>query len=182
MGTETTGTQPAGPVDGTGGRVALGEAERLSQLLAESRTALVEVNGRADRAEQRATAAEKRATLAEAKLQAVGTIRAKLAESQLKPVSYETVTAAVCDSLELNESGKVDEARLAEAITAEIQREETRVAHLLEAHGYGRPAGLAGTSADAELSESDFEKQFAAGMSRLGLSESEAAVAARGRN
>jgi hypothetical protein len=178
----TPGTGPAAVTETAPTRTVLGEAERLSQLLAESRTALAEANVRADKAEARATVAEKRATLIEAQRGAEKVTLAKLAESDLKQVSYTAVVAGVCDSLELNEAGKVEETKLSEAIAAEILKERTRVAQLLEAHGFGTVAGLNGAGATGELSEADFEKQLGDVLGNIGLSESEAKTAARGRS
>jgi hypothetical protein len=183
MGTENTGTTPgSGPETGAQpSRTVLGEAERLSQLLAENRTALAETETKLRAAEARAEAAEKRATLAEAQRAAERVVRTKLAETDLKPVSHPAVIAAVCDSLELTEAGKVDPTKLDEAIKAQVLQERTRVAQLLEAHGVGSVAGLNGQQGGTDLSEADFETELAGAFGRIGLSESAATTAARGR-
>lgn len=176
----TAPNQP-GVAPGTAGQVVLGEAERLSQLLAESRTALAEANARADRAEQRATEAERRATVVEAQRDAERRTIARLRTSDLKEASWPNVVARVCDSLTVNEAGRVDEAALGTAIDAEIQAERTNVARLLESYGVGTVKGLGGGSGEQSLSESDLEAGLSDVFQSIGFSEADAKLAAKGR-
>lgn len=176
------GTQNTGPAPGTAGTtVVLGEAERLSQLLAESRTALAEANARADKADKRAAAAEQRSTLVEAQRGAEVKARVMLAESDLKEAAWGDVIARVCDSLELTEAGKVDDGKLTTAIEAEIHAERTKVARLMEAYGVGAVSGLGGSSGEKEFSESEFEAGMTDVFTSLGLSAEDAKTAAKGR-
>jgi hypothetical protein len=175
------GTQNTGQAPGAAGAVVLGEAERLSHLLAESRTALAEANGRADKAEQKAATAERRATLVEAQRGAEVKTREALAKSDLKEAAWPDVVARVCDSLELTENGKVDEAKLTTAVEAEIQAERTKVARLMEAYGVGVVAGLGGGTSGEEFSEAEFESGLTDVFTSIGLTEADAKTAAKGR-
>jgi hypothetical protein len=177
------GTQNTGQVPGTAGTpVVLGEAERLSQLLAESRTAMAEAISRADKSDQRAAAAERRATLVEAQRGAEVKAREALAKSDLKEAAWPDVITRVCDSLELTEAGKVDDAKLGTAIDAEIHAERTKVARLMEAYGVGTVAGLGGDPSGGEqFSEADFQTGMTDVFTSLGLSAEDAKTAAKGR-
>lgn len=167
--------------DATARPVALGEAERLSQLLAESRTNLAEANARADKADARAVTAERRATLVEAQRAAEKRTLAALAKSDLKEAAYSDVVAAVCDSLTLDEAGKVDETQLVTAIEAEIQTARTKVARLLEQYGVGSVTGLGANGGADQLTEARFEQDMAEVFQSIGLTEADAKLAAKGR-
>jgi hypothetical protein len=187
MGDKQTGTAPA---DSGGTQVTetaaprtivLGEAERLSQLLAEARTSLAEATTAREAAEQRATTAERRALLAEAKFTAAERVRGKLQGSALKEASWPAVISAVCDSLTVDEAGKLDQAKLDEAITAQIEAERTRTAALLEAYGVGVPRNLGGGTESKGLTEAQFTTQLTDLFGELGMSEADAKLAAKGR-
>lgn len=184
-----SGNQNTGPEPGAGGAaeptrsVALGEAERLSQLLAESRTNLAEANAKADAATKRADAAEAKTTLIEAQRAAEKVVLEALGKSALTAPSYAPVVSRVCESLELGTDGKVDQAKLATAIEAEIAAEATRVAQLMEAYGVGRPRGLGTAEGDTTttMTAAEAEAGLTSLFGSLGLDENSAKLAAKGR-
>lgn len=176
-----TAPNQTGQAPAAAGTVVLGEAARLSELLAESRTNLAEANAARDKAEARADKAEKRATLVEAQRGAETKVREALGKSDLKEAAWGDVVARVCDSLTLTEAGRVDEAKLTTAIEAEIQAERTKVARLMEAYGVGSVTGLGGTSAKDQFSEADLEKGLTDVFASIGLNEADAKIAAKGR-
>ena len=182
-----SGNQNTGPEPGAGGAanegrtVALGEADRLSQLLAEQRTATAEANARADKEKTRADTAEAKVTLLEAQRAAETQTLAALSKSPLKEGSYDVVVARVRDSLNVGTDGKVDEAKLTTAIEAEIAAEQTRVAQLLESYGVGRVRGLGASEASDGLTEEAFEAALGKTFQGIGLDEKTAAAAAKGR-
>lgn len=177
-----TGTAPGAGGAAEPTRVALGEAERLSQLLAESRTALAEANAKADTATKRADEADAKVTLITAQRAAEKVVLEALGKSALTAPSYAPVVSRVCESLELGTDGKVDQAKLATAIEAEIAAEATRVAQLMEAYGVGRPRGL-GASEDttSTMTAAEAETELTALFGNLGLDEASAKLAAKGR-
>jgi hypothetical protein len=183
--TENGGAMP--PENKDGGKVTettgrpVSEAERLQRLLEESQAAHGRALTRAEEAEKRATAAERRATLLEARWAAETRTKTALAASPLKEASWPAVIATVADGLALDDNGRVDEARIDEAITAAIDAERQRVAALLEAHGVGVPRDLGGSPDTDTLTESDFEAQLAAELGDIGLTETAAQLAAKGR-
>lgn len=182
-----SGNQNTGPEPGAGGaanegRVVLGESERLSQLLAESRTNLAEANAKADAATKRADTAEAKVTLIEAQRAAEKVVIVALGKSALTAPSYAPVVSRVCESLELGADGKVDEGKLATAIEAEIAAEATRVAQLMEAYGVGRPRGLGTSEADGTtMTAAEAETELASLFGNLGMDEAGAKLAAKGR-
>jgi hypothetical protein len=90
------------------------------------------------------------------------------------------VTAAVLADLPTTAAGELDQAALAEAVTAAITAESSYAARLLESAGVGRPSGL-GSQAPQTQTVDEFEKALAEGFVALGLSPEAAKVAAHGR-
>lgn len=187
MGDTTADVQPA-PTGGTGvtesaatRTIALGEAERLTQLLAEARTTVAEATKARDDALAQAKASDRRALVVEAKHAAEKQARTALAASPLTEASHQAVVDRVCDSLTVAEDGKVDAKALGEAITAEIDRARRQEAAILEAHGAGVPRGLGATGDQHEMTESEFTQSLSSLFGRLGCDEKTAQAAAKGR-
>lgn len=141
---------------------------------------------------QRAQLAEQRANQAEADrdrlrglIQARDTIDTRLAETDLPEASHPRVRSVVCgnegSAIPLTESGSVDQERLDSAITAAVESERTYIARLAESAGAGLPRGLGETGGDNELTEADLESRLADGFQQMGLSETAAKTAAKGR-
>lgn len=177
MGTTQTGPAPgeAGQAEVTEARTRpISEADRLQQLLTERTSQVSEAYAARDAAIRRAEVAERRATLVEARSTVERQTRDALAASALKEAAWPSVINAVCDGIALDDQGRVDEAKVAESITAEIERKRTEVAALLEAHGVGVPRDLGGVNESEQIPEVDLEEAFLA----FGLSESTAKLAA----
>lgn len=182
-----TGTPPvsaAGPaeVTETATRVPVSEAQQLQRLLEESQAQTGKALARAELAEAERDAAIRRATLVEAKWAAETRTKIALATSPLKEASYPSVISDVCNGLSLDEHGKTDDTLIEAAIKAAIDREKTKVAALLEAHGVGVPRGLGGgTGQPSQLSEAAFEEQLTKLLVQSGSDEKSAKLAAEGR-
>ncbi len=96
------------------------------------------------------------------------------------------VTGTVLASVPTTAEGAVDEARLAEAITAAATAEATFVrqtrAEALEAAGVGSVFGLGGSAVDeAEKDTSGVEEALSGLFSTIGLTSEQAAIATKGR-
>lgn len=103
-----------------------------------------------------------------------------LAESTLPEVAYPRVIAAVTgDNVPLTEAGGLDEAKLTENITKAIERERVYLASFAEAAGLGSVRGLGDTGGDSLDVEGELASIFKG--SAIGMSESSAATAAKGR-
>lgn len=92
------------------------------------------------------------------------------------------VHAAILNHVPLTDDGTVDQAALEAAVTAAIRAERVHAASLLEAQGVGRVAGL-GAEGDPTMQMT--QQQFEGGLSdvfkSIGLDESVAKLAAKGR-
>lgn len=181
-----TGTPPAsaaGPaeVTETATRVPVSEAAQLQRLLEESQAQTGKALTRAEIAEADRDAAIRRATLVEAKWTAETRTKAALAASPLKEASYASVIADVCNGLSLDEHGKADDALIEAAIKTAIDREQTKVADLLEQYGVGRPTGLGGSTNATQVNEAQVNDALNGLFADLGMDETTAKIAAKGR-
>jgi hypothetical protein len=192
-GTDTTGT-PA--PEGGGAPIPtspeLAEAQNratdLERQLAEARGQVQQLSDnavRADRAERALTEARaETARLRAAEVARTATMRA-LAESGLPEATWPRVTTVVLGhegrAVPLTETGAADTDKLDAAITAAVDSEKSYIAALAEAAGTGIPRGLGTAPADGELTEAEFESRLAAQFGSLGLNESAAKIAAKGR-
>lgn len=106
-------------------------------------------------------------------------IREAFGTINLPEASKERITKRLLESIPLTESGSVDAAKLKTMVENEAKEE----AKFLEQLGYGKVYGMgvSGATESAELSEADFEKEVAASFQRMGLNESTAKIAAKGR-
>ena len=184
---DTTGKQPD-----EAGRTGQATAPPAAPV-AEAATpqAIVEADRRIAEAEQRVAAAEARFAEAErsmqrrvAELTARATATAVLAEADLPQVARTRVTDRIVGGIQLTDAGDLNETALAEAITAERDAEVAYIAGLDEARGVGRPGGLGQSAPPATeqgLSEADLEKHLAGVFTAVGMNESTAALAAKGR-
>lgn len=114
------------------------------------------------------------------------TVATALAESGLPETAWPRVTAAVVGhegaGIPLTEAGGIDGDKLKAAIEAAITDMKSFVAGIAEAAGVGSVRGLgASTSKDGELSEADLEKGLTGVFSSIGMDETVAALAAKGR-
>jgi hypothetical protein len=91
------------------------------------------------------------------------------------------ITERIVGRVPLNESFEPNVDALRSLIANEIDREATYAAALAEALGVGQVRGLGSAAAVTELSEADFEARAAAMFRDIGLSEADAALAAKGR-
>ena len=91
------------------------------------------------------------------------------------------VQAAIKDRVPLTEAGEVNAEALDAAIKSAIEAERTYAGALLEASGAGEVRGLGGGGNPDVIKESDFRARMDETFKRLGLSEAEAALAAKGR-
>ena len=189
----TTGA-PAGGATDTGTKPAdIAEAENrvkaLETQLAEAREKLERRSDHAVRAEEAVQEAKK---LREenhrfrALETARSTVATALAESGLPETAWPRVTAAVVGhegaGIPLTEAGAIDGERLKKAIESAITDMKSFVAGIAEAHGVGSVRGLgASTGKDGELSEADLEKQLTGVFSSIGMDDTVAALAAKGR-
>ena len=159
----------------------------VREQLAEARQQLATIGENA----QRTATAERQLAEARSENQRLrGVIAARaaldktLAESGLPEVAWPRVTSTVIGAdgagIPLTEAGSVDDEKLGAAITAAIGTEKSYIAGLAEAAGTGVPRGLGATD-DTALSEADLEKELAESFRGLGMSESAATVAAKGR-
>jgi hypothetical protein len=180
-GTNAQGTPNGGPIE-------LSEAE-LRTSLAETKQKLAEAELEiAKLGDQSRQLAEANTKLAEAertnlRLIANNTARDKavetLAESTLPEVAHAKVIESVTGvNVPLNEEGALDEAALVKSIKSAIDRERDYLTRFAEAAGIGQVRGLGGGSEPQVNVESELGGVFAS----LGMSESAAAVAAKGRS
>ena len=186
-GTNAPGTQPPTPTEPAELVEARRDLTTVREQLAEARQQLATIGENA----QRTATAERQLAEARSENQRLrGVIAARaaldkaLAESGLPEVAWPRVTATVIGAdgagIPLTEAGAVDEDKLGAAITAAIGTEKSYIAGLAEAAGTGVPRGLGATD-DTALSEADLEKELAESFRGLGMSESAATVAAKGR-
>lgn len=146
---------------------------RQVTTLTDANTALV---ARVDRAEANERTARNRGAAREAVTAALNsdTVPGDL-RAQIAPRVTETVLA----NIPVTDSGDVDTAALAEAITAAVAAESGYAADLLERAGVGRPRGL-GESAKPQTG-ADFLKSLEEGFTALGMTPAAAKIAAQGR-
>jgi hypothetical protein len=87
---------------------------------------------------------------------------------------------AVRGNVPMTDDGQVNTEALEALVVASIKAERTYVGQLLESQGVGRPSGLGFSDPDV-MTEEAFDKDVAARFQRLGLDESTANLAAKGR-
>jgi len=87
---------------------------------------------------------------------------------------------AVRGNVPMTDDGQVNTEALEALVVASIKAERTYVGQLLESQGVGRPSGLGFSDPDV-MTEEAFDKDVAARFQRLGLNESTANLAAKGR-
>lgn len=106
-----------------------------------------------------------------------------MAESFLAPATMARLTEELLgESLPLNDELKLDEERLTELAVAARERGEIEHAQALEAAGYGRPRGLGDLAPQSEAAgPTKLEEQLEQTFGAIGLSESAAKTAAKGR-
>jgi hypothetical protein len=171
-----------------GGPIELSEAE-LRTSLAETKQRLAEAELEiAKLGDQSRQLAEAKTKLAEAertnlRLIANNSARDKavetLAESTLPEVAHAKVIESVTGAnVPLNEDGALDEAALVKTIKAAIERERDYLSKFAEAAGIGQVRGLGGGSEPHVNLESELGDVFKS----LGMNESAASVAAKGRS
>jgi len=90
------------------------------------------------------------------------------------------VHTAVRGNVPMTDEGQVNTEALEALVVASIKAERTYAASVLESQGVGRPSGLGFSDPDV-LTEEAFENSIAASFGRLGLDESTANLAAKGR-
>ncbi|MFI7113965.1 hypothetical protein ACIBK9_47145 [Nonomuraea sp. NPDC050227] len=175
------GTPNGGPID-------LSEAAELRTALAETKQKLAEAELEiAKLGDQSRELAETKAKLEEStrenlRLKANDAARAKtaetLAESTLPETAHERVIEAVTGkNLPLNDEGALDEAALVRNIKAAIESERAYLTRFAEAAGIGQVRGLGESGTPRVNVESELNDIFVS----LGMSESAASVAAKGR-
>jgi hypothetical protein len=177
-GPDTTPT----PTTATEAQLALARSERDA---AESRAQALAA---AQRQREAAEAREAQALAEVRQLRADNTAREQITTAldesnvpaHVRPLLVPRISDRVIGRVPLTESGEVDGDALTAQITAAIEAESTYAAALLEAQGVGSVRGLGSTGTQGP-SEADLEKQLAGAFSSLGLSESAATRAAKGR-
>lgn len=90
------------------------------------------------------------------------------------------VHTAVRGNVPMTDDGHVNSEALEALVIAAIKSERTYAASVLESQGVGRPSGLGFSDPDVMTAEA-FENSIAASFGRLGLDESTANLAAKGR-
>lgn len=90
------------------------------------------------------------------------------------------VQAAVRGNVPMTDDGQVNTEALEALVVASIKAERTYAATVLESQGVGRPSGLGFSDPDV-MTEEAFEQQLSASFARIGLDESTANLAAKGR-
>jgi hypothetical protein len=138
---------------------------------------LEEANRKTAEAEQRATAAEQRAARAEEALlrRAAGDfVAARLTEARQPEATAKRIAANLIVNPPMAD-GKLDEVALRKQIDEAVKEEADYLASL----GVGQPRGFGGSPSTG--SDGVKEEDFAAAFAGMGLSESAAKVAARGR-
>ena len=180
-------TQPGTPPSG-GAPTEVSEAAQLRTDLAETKQRLAEAELEiAKLGDQSRELTEARRDLDEARrenrrLRANDAARTKatdaLAEATLPEVAHAKVIEAVTGpNVPLNDDGALDEAALVKSIKAAIDRERDYLSRFAESAGMGRVTGLGGATEPPV----DTQKELGAVFASLGMSESAAAVAAKGR-
>jgi hypothetical protein len=184
-----TQARPADATEATA-RVAILEAE-LTQLrsraatqseqLAEAQADARRANARADQAEsdlRRLRGNEAGRTTVDRLLAAPESGVPDNLQAHIGP----RVHAAITNHVPLTDAGEVDQTALDAAVAAAIRTERVHAAALLEAQGVGRVSGL-GADGDphTQMSEEDLEKGLTDVFGRIGLTESVAKLAAKGR-
>ncbi|MER6575820.1 hypothetical protein [Nonomuraea sp. NPDC001023] len=175
------GTPSGGPID-------LSEAAELRTALAEAKQKLAEAELEiAKLGDQSRQLAEAKTALAEAertnrRLTADNAARDKavaaLGESTLPEVAHSKVIESVTGAnVPLNDEGSLDEAKLVTNIKAAIEAERAYLTRFAEAAGIGQVRGLGESGAPQVNVESELNNIFVS----LGMSESAASVAAKGR-
>lgn len=114
------------------------------------------------------------------------TVATALAESGLPETAWPRVTAGVVGhegaGIPLTEAGAIDSDKLKAAIDAAIADMKSFVAGIAEAAGVGSVRGLgASTSKDGELSEADLQAGLKDVFSSIGMDDTVADLAAKGR-
>jgi hypothetical protein len=183
---DQAGTKTGAPVTEEAAAIVAGQLEEfrsransLSAALAESQSA------------QRTAEAQRDAAIAEARVlkgNEAGRIavdRALADEANGVPESMYAslaprVHAAVRGNVPMTDTGDVNTEALEALVIASIKAERTYAASVLESQGVGRPSGLGFTDPDV-MTEEAFDKDVAARFQRLGLDESTANLAAKGR-
>jgi hypothetical protein len=171
-----------------GGPIELSEAE-LRTSLAETKQRLaeaeLEIAKLGDQSRQLAEAKTKLAEAERTNLRLVANNAARdkaaeaLAESTLPEVAHAKVIESVTGAnVPLNEDGALDEAALVKTIKAAIERERDYLSKFAEAAGIGQVRGLGGGSEPHVNLESELGDVFKS----LGMNESAASVAAKGRS
>lgn len=184
---ETTIPQGA-PPSGGAPSTEVSEAAQVRTELAETKQKLAEAELTiAKHGENEKELADTRRELAESKrenlrLRANNIARAKavstLAESTLPETAHERVIASVTgDNVPLNDDGALDEAALVKDIKAAIEAERTYLSRFAEEAGLGQVKGLGGSASPQVDVETTLRGVFA----ELGMSESAANFAAKGR-
>lgn len=185
------GTSPSGGAQGT----EVSEAAQVRTELAETKQQLAETKQKlaeaeltiAKHGENEKELTDTKDKLEEAKrenlrLRANNTARDKaaetLTESTLPKVAHAKVIASVTgDNVPLNDEGALDEAALVKNIKAAIEAERAYLTQFAESEGIGQVRGLGG-SADPQV---DVETTLRGVFAELGMSESAANFAAKGR-
>jgi len=119
-----------------------------------------------------------------AREKARGVIAEDLADSFLSPLQLHRVSEELMVGLPIV-NDELDVTALRDRITAKRDAAEAEAGEVLQAHGAGLPRGL-GSASHAPLSEAaagavNFEKRATDAFQTLGLSESAAQIAAKGR-
>lgn len=183
-----TGTTTGAP----GGATDLSEADRLrdenTQLKADLAEAKLTAAKLGDNARE---LADTKASLEESRrevlrLKANDAARAKAIEalttSTLPEVAHpEVIEAVTGNHVPLNDDGALDEAKLTESIRAAIEKQRRYLARFAESQGMGTVRGLGSSGNPDELSEADFESGLKNVFTDLGLPDSVADIAAKGR-
>ncbi|MEU8199282.1 hypothetical protein AB0C10_36405 [Microbispora amethystogenes] len=105
-----------------------------------------------------------------------------LASSTLPQVAHaEVVEAVTGDNVPLNDEGALDEAKLTERIRAAIEKERRYLAKFAESQGMGSVRGLGSSGDPNEMTEADLNAGLKDVFTRLGMDESAADLAAKGR-
>jgi hypothetical protein len=105
-----------------------------------------------------------------------------LLSSTLPETAHERVIAAVTgDHVPLNDEGSLDEARLTEAIRTAIEAERRYLARFAEEAGIGSVRGLGSSGDPNEMTEADLESGLKDVFTTLGMPDTVADIAAKGR-
>ncbi|MFC5744820.1 hypothetical protein [Actinomadura rugatobispora] len=180
---DPTGTSPSGgaPTDVSEAATLRTELAETKQRLAEAELEIAKLGDQSRELEEakRDLAESKRENL---RLRANDAARDKaiesLKESTLPKVAHAKVIASVTGpNVPLNEDGALDEAALVKNIKAAIQEQRDYLTAFAEESGMGQVRGLGG-SAEPQV---DTEKELGEVFASLGMTESAASAAAKGR-